>query len=313
MNFTERKIFRDIAIDYAKRRMEVLEKDIATQLAAKGVRTSEVPVKALQQKRKYDHTIMENGVNKQVISGSSSSSKSELTTKENGSFGRTGMMHQENVTSGRKFTFGHSKKAEKPLDIVHQQTDESHASSKLPKNSGISNRQKEKISYLRNELSLLDSHVTPKVPKKKKSKKTDNKDFKQESIVGQWITPTNKKKLEEKKFQYSVRGHHYSYSDSSDDECSIENSYSTPRKKASSSSLNKSSSVKSRTAGNHLDVPPTNKFNSAVRQREQSVGDELLVECPLCSGEWLKLFGHHNSHSFRVFHFSLCSSRKEGS
>ncbi|XP_050732457.1 uncharacterized protein LOC127006536 isoform X1 [Eriocheir sinensis] len=293
LNFAERKIFRNIAIDYAKRRMEVLEKDIATQLAAKGVRTSEVPVKALQQKRKYDHTSMENEINKEVISVSSSSSKSKLTTQESGFLRRTDKTHQENVTPARKFTFGHSRKAEKPLDIVNQQTDESHAPSKLPKNSVISNKQKEKISYSRNALSLLDSHVTPKVPRKRKSKKTDNKELKQESIVGQWITPTNKKKLEEKKFQYSVRGHHYSDSDNSDNECSIENSFSTPRKKSSSSSLHKSSSVISRTTGsipkgNHLGAAPTNKYNSAGRQGEQSVlGDnQQWVECPLCSNSF---------------------------
>lgn len=286
--------------------MEVLEKDIATQLAAKGVRTSELPVKALQQKRKYDHTSMENGINKEVISGSSSGSKSKLTTQDK--------THQENVTPARKFIFGHSRKAGKPLDTVNQQTDESHPPSNLPKNSVIPNKQKEKISYPRNMLSLLDSHVTAKVPRKRRSKKTDNKELKQESVVGQWITPTNKKKLEEKKFQYSVRGHHYSDSDSSDNECSVENSFSTPRKIYSSSSLHKSSSVISKTTGsipkgNHLGAAPTNKYNSAGRQGEQSVlGDKQRVECPLCSSEWFKLFVQHSIvtplWSF-IFHLAL--------
>lgn len=289
MNILERKIFRDIAVDYAKRRIEVLEKDVATQLAAKGVRTLEVPLKALQQKRKYDHTSIENGVNKEVTSGSSSRSKSKLTVEGNAFIG-TDKTHQENSTPVRKFTFGSSKSTEKPSDIVSHQTDKSLTRFKRPKNTVTSYNQKE-VSSSRNALSLLDAHVTPKMPKKR-SKKTNSKEHQQVSVIGQWITPPNKKKLEKKKFQYSVRGHCYSDNDSSDDECVVENSLSTLRKQSSSSSLHKSSSSIAKTASgtskeNRLGAAPSNKNNSAMRQGEQLVLEDKhqWVQCPLCSSE----------------------------
>lgn len=286
LNFSEKKIFRNIAIDYAKRRMEVLEKDTAAQLAAKGIKTSEVPVKALHQKRKYDQTSKENETNKEKKKGYLSVPTSKVIVGEN-----------ENVIPGRKFTFGHSRNVENSSDIVGQQTDESHTKSIcLSKVSVNPDRQKEEMPLSRNALALLDSHVTPKEPRKRRSKKTDNKQLKQESLIGKWVTPINKKH-KEKAFQHSVRKQCYFDNDSSDSNCIIEdNSSSTLIKqtplKPTSISHHESSSI-SRTAngmlkGDHLGAAPTNKYGTAVRIGERSMSSDdkqRWVQCPLCSSE----------------------------
>ncbi|KAK8396792.1 hypothetical protein O3P69_005031 [Scylla paramamosain] len=304
LTFAEIKIFRDIAVDYAARRLEILEnQDTAGHLAARGVRTTEVPVKALQQKRKLENSD-ESKMNKQLNNGCTSKCKNNVTVQENESLKR-GNEEKEVDSPLRKYKFGQYKNVVKHSTIKDQEIDmEKTQISKYLKNSTTPDKEKEGSFKSRNALALLDARVTvisPKRLKKKKLRKAVTKQVEQQSLIGQWITPTNKMKVkkENKEFQHSSQPDLYSDSDNSDIECVGEEESGlastlkgrNSRKGSSSFSLHKSSlsasgAFRDTLKGNRLGSAPTNKFNVMARGLRESTllhQKQSLVDCPMCS------------------------------
>ncbi|XP_045121923.1 uncharacterized protein LOC123510675 [Portunus trituberculatus] len=305
LTVAERKIFRDIAVDYVTRRLEILEnQDTAGYLAARGVRTTEVPAKVLQQKRKLEAPNIESNINEQPDNGFMSKCKNKVTVQENGSLKRD-EENQEVDSVFKKYKFGRYRNVAKPSSVKDQETDKEETQiSKCSKNSSTPDKEKEGSFRSRNALALLDAHVTdipPKKVRKKKPRKTVTKQVEQQSLIGQWITPLNKLKVkkENKEFQYSSQPNLYSDSDDSDIDCiggGESDLSSTPKgrnsgKGSSSFFLHKSPSSASRSyrdtpTGNRLGSAPSNKFNTMARKVEESRSShqkQSLVDCPICS------------------------------
>lgn len=280
----EIKIFKDIAIDYAMRRLEILEnQDTAGHLAARGVRTSEMPVKMLQQKRKFEHSSLDNKINQNLNNGYSSVLKNNLPAQENKSLKRTDEKNQVDKPV-RKFTFGQSKGAERPSSVPGQKTDKQETQS----------------------CKFLKNFTTPgkKLTKMRRPRKTVTKQVEQQSLIGRWITPVNKMEAKEKdkSFQHSTIVHVNDDSDDSDIACVSEEDSdwsSTLRKDSSSLSFHKSPSSTSGEMsggpkGSRLGSAPNNKFNMVVRGTRESASPsqqkQQLIDCPLCFGEWEHLY-----------------------
>ena len=303
LTVAERKIFRDIAVDYVTRRLEILEnQDTAGYLAARGVRTTEVPGKVLQQKRKLENSNTESNVND---NGFTSQCKNKMTEQKNESQKRENEENQEVDSVFKKYKFGRYRSVAKPLNVKDQETDNEETQIlRCSKNSSIPDKEREDSFRTRNELALLDARVTetpPKKLKKKTPRKASTKQVEQQSLIGQWITPGKKMKVkkENKEFLYSPHPDVCSDNDDNDIECITEDSDlfilrgGTSSKASSSFSLHKSSSSASSSfrdtlKGNRLGSAPTDKFNMRAREAEESSSSyqkRSLVDCPMCSSK----------------------------
>ena len=242
------------------------------------MKTSEISSKVLQQKRKLEHCNKESQINEESHNGYSSHLKSDLAKQENRSLKTTDDKKQSKLIISPSSNKGQDSDEE-----------ESPCKSKYIKNSTTPNKKRDDMTPARNALTLLNADITSsqtKTNKTRKPRKTSTNQYKQQSLMGKWISPTNKTKSKENDYQYSdsdsdnvqyVREHSPLPSTSRD--------RTPPRMSAFSYSLKSPSSVSS----NRVRLTPYSKYDTMGRGERNSSSPshqkQRLVDCPMCFSE----------------------------
>ncbi|XP_042890542.1 uncharacterized protein LOC122265347 isoform X2 [Penaeus japonicus] len=313
LNHDEKIIFKDIALDYAKKRLESLEKRLEKSVQNDTWKNKNTAKKPQKQSKKEKENKFKGHVQKTTMNKDNKEEKRRTLTNTN-------MMKKEadkpanphvRQHSQGKFTF---KKIEAPgssLALLKK----SPVSRTEHQRSGNDLTTLSPSGLFRNELALSDATVTtPKRPRGRPKKSVTPKmvDSKQPT-VNTWITPVAKRKREEPHFSYSPQASQFSrelnevnsgliWSDSDDDDISTVSVNKqegggfiddvTPWTNANPQGRDITSS------GNYLGSVPSDKFGVA-QARKRSRGDSsdytqsrassqshssTMKECPLCSG-----------------------------
>nr|XP_027230033.1 uncharacterized protein LOC113821711 isoform X1 [Penaeus vannamei] len=201
LNHDEKIIFKDIALDYAKNRLESLEKKIEKSVESDTWKNKGTAMKQQKQSVKEKENKFKGNIPKKNTSQNSNEKRKTLAATSKQTTKPANLPVQQN--SHGKFTF---KKIEAP-----------GSSLALLKKSPVNRKEKQKSDddlktqspsgLSRNELALSDAKVTtPKRPKgrPKKSVTPKMRDSRQPT-VNTWITPVAKRKREEPDFSYSAQ------------------------------------------------------------------------------------------------------------
>lgn len=315
LNHDEKIIFKDIALDYAKNRLESLEKKIEKSVESDTWKNKGTAMKQQKQSVKEKENKFKGNIPKKNTSQNSNEKRKTLAATSKQTTKPANLPVQQN--SHGKFTF---KKIEAP-----------GSSLALLKKSPVNRKEKQKSDddlktqspsgLSRNELALSDAKVTtPKRPKgrPKKSVTPKMRDSRQPT-VNTWITPVAKRKREEPDLSYSAQASQkfskelddinsgLIWTDSDDDVNDKQEGGGfmddvTPWSNADPQGRDfaKTSVVVSRDteSGNVLGTAPSDKFG-VTQARKRSRGgspdhtqsatsskshSSKMMECPLCSG-----------------------------
>lgn len=302
LNHDEKIIFKDIALDYAKNRLESLEKKVEKSIESDTWKNKGTAIKQQKQLKKEKENKFKGNISKKSMSKNSDEEKRKTLAAMSKQVNKPANLPVQQNSHG-KFTF---KKIEAPgssLTLLKK----SPVSRKEHQKSDLKTQSPSGLS--RNELALSDAKVTP--PKRprgqpKKSVTPKMRDSKQPT-VNTWITPVAKRKREEPHFSDSAQASQkfskelddissgLIWTDSDDEDMN--------EKKQGGGFMDDTTSVvvpRHTQSGNVLGTAPSDKFGVTQARKKSRGGNadhtqsavssyshsSTMMECPLCSGNF---------------------------
>ncbi|XP_047477655.1 uncharacterized protein LOC125031152 isoform X2 [Penaeus chinensis] len=303
LNHDEKMIFKDIALDYAKNRLESLEKKVEKAIESDTWKNKGTSKKQQKQLKKEKENKFKGNIPKQNMSKNSDEEKRKTLAAMSKQINKPANLPVQKSSHG-KFTF---KKIEAPgssLALLKK----SPVSRKEHQKSDNDLKTRSPSGFSRNELALSDAKVTtPKSSRgrPKKSVTPKMRDSKQPT-VNTWITPVGKRKREESHDSDSAQASQkfskelddissgLIWTDSDDDD-------DVNDKKQGGGFMDDTTSLvipRHTQSSNVLGTAPSDKFGMTQARKKSRGGSSdhtqsavssnshssTMMECPLCSG-----------------------------